>query len=349
MKKKSVLIYGEYSGYGKSLVKGFKELGYQSDVLSFSGDGFKKINDGLKLKGNSKFRKMLSLIKLIPKILSYENILVVNPDFFRLKFLGPLILFLLKIKNKNIILLCCGDDVEFIKQGIEGKIVNWPYCDISLPSKDYFNKRQDIIINYLIASLSSKIIPVMYDYKKAWSYSKFSHKLTETIPLACDGEIKTIQENNNKIIIMHGINREGFKGSNVIKKALLNIKNKYNNEVEIIFPEKLPLTEYLEIMNNVDVAIDQTKGNSYGMNAIYSMLAGHIVLAPSNIYFKNDLNIQNSPIVSIENNENSIFVALEKILDERYKIKELKLKTQEYAIKIHSPKTIALKIDKYLL
>ncbi len=42
MKNKSVLIYGEYSGYGKSLADGFKQLGYKSEVFSFSGDGFKK-------------------------------------------------------------------------------------------------------------------------------------------------------------------------------------------------------------------------------------------------------------------------------------------------------------------
>lgn len=351
MKKKSVLVYGEYSGYGKSLVKGFRELGYNAEVFSFSGDGFKKINNGLKLNGKNKFQKMISMIKTIPKILKYKNILIMNPSFFDIRFLGPLVLTLLKLTNKNMVLLCCGDDVEFIRQGKNGNIENWPYSDIPLPKKNYFNTRIDFLTNYLVATFSNKLIPTMYDYHKAWSLSKFSYKLTETIPLACDAKIKKITEkdfNKEKVVIMHGINREGFKGTNIIKKALLKIEKEYGNKVEILFPEKLPLSEYLLLMESVDIAIDQSKGNSYGMNAVYSMFAGHIVLAPANQHFKDDLNLKKTPIVSIENNEDSIYIALQKIIENPHDIYLRKVESQEYAINIHSPKIVAEKFQIYL-
>ncbi|HHR6131812.1 TPA: hypothetical protein ACS72K_003447 [Providencia alcalifaciens] len=351
MKRKSVLIYGEYSGYGKSLAKGFRELGYNSDVLSFSGDGFKKINDGLKIKGKNKLEKLVSLIKLTPKILSYKNILVMNPEFFNFKFLGPVVLLMLKLTKKNIILLCCGDDVEFIKQGKNGNIENWPYSDVSLPKKNYFNKKSDLLLNYLLAISSSKIIPVMYDYRIAWSLSKFNDKLTETIPLACDGEVKAINNKNyekEKIVIMHGINREEFKGTKIIKSALKKIKEKYSDKVDIIYPEKLPLDEYLKIMNDVDIAIDQTKCNSYGMNAIYSMFSGHVVLAPANEFFKNDLSICDCPILSINNSVDSIYAQLSFLIENKNLIYSIKNKTQNYAIHYHSPAIIANQISKYL-
>ncbi|HEJ9541416.1 TPA: hypothetical protein SMN08_002179 [Proteus mirabilis] len=351
MNKKSVLIYGEYSGYGKSLVKGFLEIGYTAQVLSFSGDGFKKINTGMQLKGKNKLTKLISLFLLIPKILSYKNILVMNPDFFKPIFLGPLIFPLLKLMNKNIILLCCGDDVEFIKQGKLGNIENWPYADINLPKKNYFNRKLDILIHYAIASSSNKIIPVMYDYYKAWSLSQYKNKLTKTIPLACDGSIKKIKKKNfykEKIVIMHGINREDFKGSKIIKQALQEIKEKYKDRVEILLPERLPLKEYLQLMEKVDIAIDQTKGNSYGMNAIYSMLSGHIVLAPANDLFKSNIKIKNCPVISINNTPKSIIDALENLILAPDKIYPKKLETQQYAIKLHNCKNIAIKIDRYL-
>ncbi|HHR6146876.1 TPA: hypothetical protein ACS772_002461 [Providencia alcalifaciens] len=352
MKKKSVLIYGEFSGYGKSLAQGFRELGYDSEVFSFNGDGFKKINSGLNLKGSNKLLKLISIIKLLPKLLKYKNILIMNPAFFNMKFLGPFILTLFKITRKNIILLCCGDDVEFIRQGKNGNIQNWPYYDINLPSKNHYSKPSDLFVNYLVATFSKKLIPAMYDYHKAWSLSKYSKKLTETIPLACDGKVKTIKKknfNDEKIIIMHGINREDFKGTKKIKKALLEIEKKYKSEVEIIMPEKLPLSEYLSLMDNVDISIDQTKCNSYGMNAAYSMLAGHIVLAPANQNFRNDLNIEECPIISINNDENDIFNAIEKIILNKNSIQKIKEDTQKYAIEIHSPRVVASKIDHYLL
>ncbi|XVH58587.1 hypothetical protein RYX27_20665 [Providencia hangzhouensis] len=351
MKKKSVLVYGEYSGYGKSLVKGFRDLGYDAEVLSFSGDGFKKLKSGMSLNGKNKVEKLFSLLGLVPKMLRYKNILIMNPEFFNFKLLGPLILFLFKITNKNIILLCCGDDVEFIKRGKRGEIPNWPYIDTPLPKEKYFSNATDIFINYIVASSAKKIIPVMYDYHKAWALSSFAYKVTETIPLACDGNIKNIPLKNfsvEKIIIMHGINREGFKGTEIIKKALSKIEEKYNKKVKIIYPEKLSLDEYLKIMSAADIAIDQTKTNSYGMNAIYSMFSGHVVLAPANDLFKHNLSINNCPILTIDNTVDSIYKQLSLLITNYNLINDLKKENQLYASTYHSPAIIAKKISKYL-
>ncbi|WGL98418.1 hypothetical protein QE177_00410 [Arsenophonus sp. aPb] len=348
-KKKSVLIYGEYSGYGKSLVKGFLDLGYHSEVFSLFGDGFKKINGDFQLKGKSRFTKLFSLLMLIPKMLRFKNILIMNPAFFRFGLLGPFILFLFKITNKRIILLCCGDDVEFIKRGKLKQIENWPYIDIELPEQNYYSKKSDIFINNIIALCAYKIIPAMYDYRKAWILSKFADKVTVTIPLACDGEILPIREIKDKIVIMHGVNREGFKGTSIIRKAVDKIKKEYGNEVKIYYPERLPLDEYLKILEKADISIDQTKCNSYGMNAIYSMLSGHIVLAPANKYFCNDLNIKKCPVESISNNVDSIYLKLKELIDNRETLLQKKIDSQKYAIEMHTPVRVAEKISKYLI
>lgn len=345
MNKKRILIYGEFSGYGNSLAKGFRELKYHADVLNFSGDGFKKIKGDLSLSTGGKFKKILSLLKLIPKITSYNYILIMNPSFFDFKLLGPLILLLFKLKNRKIFLLCCGDDVEFIRYGRKGMIPNWPYSDISLPEKKYFSKISDLIVHNLVAISAQKIIPVMYDYACAWRLSKYKNKVTHTIPLACDGKITIPSLSNNRTLhIMHGINREDFKGSSTIKLALDEIKKRYPDSIKITYPERLPFDEYIALMNNIDISIDQTKGNSYGMNAIYSMLAGHVVLAPANSHFTSDLSISNCPIIQIENNKETIVNALETLLINRDIIYGQKLKSIDYATEIHNPKKVALKI-----
>lgn len=351
MKTKSVLIYGEFSGYGKSLVKGFRQLGYSADVLNFTGDGFKKIKGDLSLSGGNKIKKLISLIKLIPRIIRYENILVMNPAFFNINLLGPLILILLKLKRANIILLCCGDDVEFIRSGRKGIIKNWPYADINLPYKGYYSKISDIIIHHLTALFAKKIIPVMYDYAYPWRLSKYKDKVTETIPLACDGSIIEHIVKKDKgapITIMHGINREDFKGTEIIKQALEIIKKKYADNVKILYPEKLPFNAYMEMIKNIDISIDQTKGNSYGMNAIYSMLAGHIVLAPANSEFKNDLDINDCPIISINNTPEEIVRKIEWILNNTADMERLKEKTIQFAKETHDPVKIASMISTYL-
>ena len=349
MTNKSVLVFGDYSGYGKSLVKGFRMIGYHSDVLSFGGDGFKKIEGDLNFFSNNRLYKLINFIKLIPKILSYKNILIMNPVFLDFRFLGPLIIFLAKIKKTRLILLACGDDVEFIKQGIKGNLVNWPYCDCELPSKKHFQSNRQLIIHKMIAKYCDFIIPAMYDYRQAWALSQYKSKVTETIPLACDGKLCDINEiENKKLTIMHGINREDFKGTKVIKEALNRIEKEYKSSVVIVYPEKLSLKDYLKLLGKVDISIDQTKSNSYGMNAIYCMLNGHVVLAPASNLFINDLSLSFCPIISIDNDAEDIYFKLKLLIENKNELIELKRKTQKYAVDIHSPEVIAKKISKYL-
>ncbi|MDY3694517.1 MAG: hypothetical protein SO066_07605 [Proteus mirabilis] len=349
MKKKSILIYGEYSGYGKSLTKGFIELGHNAEIFSFQGDGFKNIQSGITLQGKNNKERKRNILKLIPKFLKFKNIIIVNTEFVNKKNNGFLVTLLLKLTGKRIILLACGDDTPFIKYGKSGLIPNWPYDDISLPNKKYLTRIKDYILTYYTASIVHKIIPCMYDYSISWKQTCFKYKITETIPLACDGKLQPIKKTEDKIVIMHGINRIDFKGTKVIKSALSEIEKKYPNDVEIIYPEHLPLTEYLEIMKRVDIAIDQTKGNSYGMNAIYSMFSGHVVLAPANDLFLNDINLQDSPIVKINNTEESIVNSLSLLIEAKNELDDKKKASQDYAANIHSPIKIAEKIEHYLV
>ncbi|MBJ2118826.1 hypothetical protein [Proteus penneri] len=349
MKKKSILIYGEYSGYGKSLAKGFVELGHNAEIFSFQGDGFKNIQSGITLQGKSNKERKKNILKLIPKFLKFKNIIIINTEFVNRKNNGFLVTLLFKLTRKRIILLACGDDTPFIKYGKKGLIPNWPYEDISLPNKKYLTRLKDYVLTYYTASIAYKIIPCMYDYSISWKQTCFKYKVTETIPLACDGQLEPIKKTGEKIVIMHGINRIDFKGTKVVKAGLSEIEKKYSNNVEIIYPEHLPLVEYLEIMKRVDIAIDQTKGNSYGMNAIYSMFSGHIVLAPANNLFLNDINLQDSPIIKINNTKESIVNSLSSLIEERNKLDDKKKESQNYAVNIHSPIKIAEKIDHYLI
>ncbi|WP_172380557.1 hypothetical protein [Vibrio sp. Vb339] len=345
-----VLVYGEFSGYGKSIAKGLSDNGIQSDVFSVIGDGWKDIQGDFSIRNGNKAAKLLQLLKFIPRILSYDHILVVNPIFMDFKYLGPLILFLARMKGIKLHLLCCGDDYEFVKQGKAGRLGEWPYIDIELPSKQYYSTFSDRIIHRLVARSVVNIIPTMYDYAEAWRLSNYSCKVRSTVPLACDGEpIECIKITKNKLTIMHGINRPGFKGSEKIINALNRLKSEYPNRVNIVLPEKLPLVEYLKVMKDVDIAIDQTKGNSYGMNAIYSMFNGQIVLAPANKKFDGDVGIKNNPLVKIFNCESNIYNNLEDLIKkENSELDKIKVKSISYACELHSPKVVASKLLKII-
>ena len=85
------------------------------------------------------------------------------------------------------------------------------------------------------------------------------------------------------------------------------------------------------------------------MNAIYSMFSGHVVLAPANDLFLNDINLQDSPIVKINNTEESIVNSLSLLIEAKNELDDKKKASQDYAANIHSPIKIAEKIEHYLV
>lgn len=338
-----ILIYGEYSGYGKSLAKGFKSIGHEANVFSPTGDGWKKIDSELVLNSKTKVGKLVQLIQLIPKFLSYDLVFIMNPEFFSFKLLGPIVLSLLKLRRIKIVLLCCGDDVEYIKAGESGLLKNYMFKNEDLPKKKYYSSCEDRLINYLCAKASIKIIPTMYDYYLPWKFSKFKNKVTDVIPLACDFEpvkIKDIKKTNPRAIrILHGINRRDVKGSKYILSALERIRLEFDN-VEVVTPERLSQKEYLDLFSTIDISIDQCKCHSYGMNAIYSMFHGHVVMAPADIHHCETFKITSSPVISITANEEHVYAEVKKLIINVMNLDLIKVETLKYATKYHSPSKV---------
>lgn len=338
-----ILIYGEYSGLGKSISAGFNKIGYQCDVFSFTGDGFKEIKSKFNLSGSNKFIKFIKFIMFIPRFLSYNTIFIMNPTFLRLQFLGPILLLLFKIKGIKLFLIAAGDDVEYIKTGKMGLLGEWPYCDVSLPSKNHFSKPIDIIIHYLTCKSVSAVIPFAPDYKISWDRSKYGGKVGPLIPFPCDGEMLDRSPHSGKIKISHGINRVEFKGSNIIKIALERIKNEYPDQVEVEFPNRMIFSDYINHLKSVDICIDQTKGNGYGMNALYALLSGCVVLAPTRENFNQIMGFQFCPVISISNNVESIYNQLKRVINSG-EIDKIRMQSQEHVGKYHSPEIVANKI-----
>lgn len=342
-----ILIYGEFSGYGKSLAVGFRELGHEASVFSSDGDGWKKLDSEYGLLSVTKFGKLKDLLKLIPVFLKYDVVYIMNPFFLRFKLLGPLILFLFKLKRMGIYLLCCGDDVEYIRAGERNIIKKFIFSGVEYPSNNYYKSKENRFVNYLCAKAANKIIPTMYDYEAPWRASSFAKKVTEVVPLACyiEKKSKIKPTDVTSIKIMHGINRRNVKGTNVILAALKRIEQEFDNVV-IYTPEKLSQSEYMKLFAEVDISIDQCKCHSYGMNAIYAMLHGHVVLAPADEKHCQSFKITQSPVVAISNDEIDIYQKLKGLILAAESLDKLKGKTVDYAVKYHEPMNVCNKLLK---
>lgn len=360
-----ILIIGEYSGFAKYLSRGFNAIGHEACAFSW-GDTFKKIDTekdsisidiynytlmGKTIRGSNYIKRIFSSFKLQKKIKLYKSyfdcVLIINPTFIKRShsLLSPYPTIKdvkSMLKNKEMIYLsACGNDFIFNSYlPYRGKTSeyyrNKYYSNIKTFKEDFYN---------IIGSVKG-VIPVMLDYAAAYRkfINKYNYKLYNTIPLPYDTdniEIKTAS--HSKIVIFHGITRSKEKGSEIIIEALNKLSQKYQDLISIKIVSGVPLNEYLSLMRESDIVIDQCYAYSYGMNAIEALAGGKIVLSGNETGNPKEFGIKSCPVINIKPDVANIYEALDKLINDPELRRSISKESTIYARKVHNCKIVASK------
>lgn len=331
----NILIIGEYSGFAKNLALGFRSLGHKTVVFG-NLDGWKKLPqaEGTILFPSSQNIKLGSLLikrtwvfrgfinylrfkKCISKYKSHFDVaLIVNYEFIRLNyecwyahFAFSDIKKVLKLGGQ-IYLSACGDDYPYLNYAKELR-----YSPPIDNNRNSFFKRRRMKIFFQATKNIQGVIPVMYDYAAAYRAisSKYSLRICNTIPLPIDKD--SLHFNNifrDKIVILHGKSRKS-KGGEFIIPALQKLQKKYPDKVEVLIKGGIPLTEYLSLVDSANIIVDQCWGYSYGMNAIFSMAMGKIVLSGNEKECEEEFGCK-VPVINILPNVDNIYHTLENLI-----------------------------------
>ena len=326
-------------------------------ILISDGDGWKNFKGDINIVYKNKsinifskilrhFEKYYTFKKIFNNInlRSTDIILIANPHFIPLYKFKDTINFLIS-KTKNIFLSAIGTDWIYVSYS--SKLKYWPYMNDIFIKFKYFllYKRRDLYLLRIIR----RIIPSLYDYSMPYKLSPFQTKVSTTLPLPFDSKDIHIkkQKVNQKIIIFHGIIRRKFKGSEIIEKALNKIQLEFPNDLEIIVKGNMKFSEYEKFLDSIDILVDQCKSYSYGMNTLYALSKGKIVLTGFHKLSKKDLNVNfDTPfLIGISPSEHKIYEELKKIIitakkDPKFLIKMNKL-AKNYVNEIHSLQKIS--------
>jgi glycosyltransferase involved in cell wall biosynthesis len=364
-----IVIIGEFSSFSKNLSAGFRALGHECFVFSW-GDGFKKIeqNKDNSYIVNSQFNgaekieflkymihSTLEFYKLKRKVYEmskqekWDSILIINPSFIKRKgkfwqarFTKGMIRALLK-SSENVYLSACGGDPPYYEFWDKRAWKNKKLIDLN---KTKTLSQSSITHFKYISTFINKVIPVMYDYAEAWRNSVYAQSYTviPTIPLPVETEkYEPYNEINGKIVVFHGIIRPKAKGTDYIVSAMERLTEKYPDKVECIAKGGLPLSEYLEVLRRTNILIDQTYAASSGMNALYSLAMGKVLLGGNEPENSIEYNYPNIPIVNIGPDSNQIFSELEKLILHPENIIRLSEEGRKYVEKVHDSKVVAQK------
>lgn len=369
------LIIGEFSSFSKNLSSGFRQLGHECFVFSW-GDGFKKIKiensylvDTCERKRITNFisrvrfhitqlkesLKLDSFVKQLSKTNKFDAVLIVNPTFIsdQYHFWQPLfsrkmVLSLVENSN-NIYLSACGGDVPYYKYWSGQNAKNKGLVDLH---KDrMLEKRQVKKFKYL-ESFVNKVIPVMYGYAEAWRKCNIveNWKILQTIPLPIDLTCVNVQNIvREKIIIFHGIIRPVDKGTQYIQAAMERIQKEYPDKVECVIKGGMPLDEYMEILAKMNISVDQVYSFSTGMNGLYSLAMGKILLSGNVPENKTEFMYDDIPTININADEEQIYNQLKHIVEHPEIIPRLSQIGRKYIEDVHDSKKIAQRyIDLFI-
>lgn len=347
-----ILLLGEFSALHKNLKEGLVGLGHEVTIIA-SGDGWKKIpcdiNVGVEGNGYlAKIKRRMKLFSVLLRSKNYDVVQIVNVGFIGLKFFPvKFILDRLIKKNGKVFLLAAGDDAFFWKFGRER--LKYHPLDESLrydlkQKKSIYESKFFLVCNKYIVNCVRGIIPVMYEYQICY---KEQPNLLAVIPIPVNVDLIAYEKNiiKDKITIFHGLNRPGFKGTRHVEEAFKILKERYPEELELIIEGNLPLDEYLKLMKRTNVVIDQLYSHSCGVNAIYALAMGKVVMGGGEPESLSSLNIESSPVINLNPNANSIIEEVEKLLNKKGEFVSMGYASRQFAERVHGHLNIA---EKYI-
>jgi hypothetical protein len=346
-----ILLLGDFSGLHYQLASGLRELGITVKVAS-NGDLWKDIPRDIDLSQPKRFKYMGFLLKLIykiPQLSNYDIVQVIAPNFL---FTRPLYTYIyyhiIKLFNKNVFLVAAGSDYYYNYHSYIGKIKHSVFHNPHLKEDKYVQMSLANIKNKIFKKLNERIaldakgiIACCPEYYIAY-YHYFKSKTT-FIPLPINtNEIKFVKNSDEpikKVNIFLGkmLGRERRKGTDIIEKALLRLKEKYPSDVEITIVHSKPYNEYIELLNNADILCDQLYAYSIGLNGLIAQAKGIIACGGAESEWYELLNeSENKPIVDINGSEEDIFNALEFYILNKDAIKKQSLQSRKSIEKHHA-------------
>ncbi|WP_340153101.1 hypothetical protein [uncultured Marivirga sp.] len=348
-----ILLLGDYSGYGVNLKDGLNELGH--DVMIASGDaGWKNFPFDLNIKPKSSnvlryVNDRFFPFRLLSKITGFDIVQFIDPYPFYINYF-PRKYFYEKLfrGNRKTFLVSAAMDAMYWKN-VEQHFAYTPYNDMKkydwTPYLDFKQSEKAFNFNKFVADQVDGIIPVMYDYEIA--YMEMYKNKTKTIPLAINLDKVKYEplKPAKKLTFFHSLNSYGFKGTKYIEEAFSDLKKKYPNDIEFVLNKRMPFQEYMTLLQKTHVVVDQVNSYSYGMNALYALGSGKIVMSGAEPEALEALGIESSPVINIRPDKKQIKQEVLKLLDNRNNLEDLSIRGRTYVEKYHGHVVIA---QKYL-
>ncbi|MEB3192147.1 MAG: hypothetical protein VKL42_17540 [Snowella sp.] len=347
---KSVAFICDFSGLHLNLKRGFVNIGLNCVIYS-DGDSFKRIPSDLPWISppSDPVKRLFFFVIEQPLFLNslflkHDVVQIIaarfihTPNTWQKRYLAYLNIILRKSRAR-FVLTVAGCDHHTQKTLSKMERSPCPGCLKDMNMERCFlisQKHQEL--QTFVESKVDMIMPLGGEaYLRA--YPNASSCLPFPLEIKTQGSVDNSPQ--DKIKILHGISRAGFKGSDIIISALSRIKKRFPDIIETLIVEKLTFEEYLLHLNEAHIVVDQAFGDALGYNSLYSLSLGKIVFSSHSSAWILSLYGRESPAIDFWD-EDSLYCELVKVCSLPYEeIGLLGRKGYEFVQSCASPEKIA--------
>jgi len=336
-----ILLLGEFSGLHWAIKEGVQELGCEV-VLASTGDGWKKIPGADLLLGKGMVDNIFQLLKSRRKLQQYDVVQFISPVTLSNRLGAPFLKYVLgtiRDANARSYLISAGASSYF--WNVRGELRYHPYEENRIYDYGGANRKFWWEIPSMIewerefSNSVDGIIPVAWEYALGYNGLK---NLRNTIPIPINLSRYSYSDNcpQGKLKIFHGVSRYGFKGTRHVAAAFKILNEKYPNDVQCVVADKMPYSEYVAVLNESNIVVDQTYSYSSGINGLMAMAMGKVVLGGAEPESYREFGISSSPLINVLPDAQNIVENIEKLLQEKSRVLEIGWNSRQYVEKWHS-------------
>ncbi|MDE6760099.1 MAG: glycosyltransferase [Lachnospiraceae bacterium] len=353
-----VLLVGEFSKLHNNLQYGLKQLGVNVDTIN-TGDGFKKFNSDIKQLEISQDKKWDFIRKCYSDLLytyihnKYDVIQFIHELELGEKYGLRRELGISLAKNARLsVLLLAGCNWQYFRYAKE-KLGISP-CEECLkydvkrkygcPLAHDSRARKTA---YAFQKNVDVMVPMLHEYDVCSKYGPFADKVVEPINIPikfADTYPLSNHKGSEKLLIYHPLNREGFKGTIMIRKAFKILSKRYADVADFIIEGKMPYEEYSKLMEKVDIVVDEKNGTSFGVTGLEAMAKGKILITGNyreNIQFPRYEHLKSAPAFELGTTVDEIVENIANVIDRRNEFEKIAASGREYVKQYHDCKKVA--------
>lgn len=329
-----ILFLGDYSGYHATLARALREQGHDCTVVSSGSrcmDTERDIDVTRKPGFLGSVSYLANILRLVSRFKDFDIVQLVNPGFFQLRP-DKLRYFFDKLKRQNekIFLTMAGSDSLFVQSMVSTDILRYSEFKVNdVPTTYAFENNATIkawlgdeLLDYCgyIYNNVDGAISALYEYHVAAElHESISSLLYGGIPIdVVNIPFRPLDKNPDEpinILVAYKSEYKIFKGADRLLQAAQALERKYPERCKIKIASDLPLNEYMKLMADSDVVLDQLYSYTPATNALQAMALGKIVVSGAEDEFYEFIGEKNlRPIFNVPPNDQRIYDTLEKII-----------------------------------